>query len=175
MLPPPGGAQPNGGQSVVENEGKQRSGNGGRPGSVRVGATIGSLINQLDENDQMARLALQAGFNRWEHLRQGGLQRVADGGGLTAPAGARTLAAALLAAYQGGMLLADVSGDVAPLRRALRGVTGVALVPATPTRAGKPETVASPGGVRYGTVSESPPGAAQLSRQESSQVSIGCG
>jgi TetR/AcrR family transcriptional regulator, transcriptional repressor for nem operon len=98
---------------------------------------IGSLINQLGDNDQKAHLALRQGFERWEDLLAAGLQRVADGGGLTPPADARTLAAVLLAAYQGGMLLADVRGDVAPLRRALQGITGLALMPATPTRAGK--------------------------------------
>jgi hypothetical protein len=39
------------------------------------------------------------------------------------------LAAGLLAAYQGGVLLADAMGDVEPLRRALETVTETALVP----------------------------------------------
>ena len=100
---------------------------------------IGSLISQLDENDRAARQALQAGFTQWEGLLEAGFQRVADTGGLTAAGDPHTLAATLLAAYQGGMLLADVSGDVAPLRRALQGVISLALTPATSTRAGKAE------------------------------------
>lgn len=87
---------------------------------------IGSLIGQLDDN-VAARRALQDGFTRWEELLRAGLQRVADNSGLTADAG--RLAAALLAAYQGGLLLADLAGDVAPLQRALRGVTDAALRP----------------------------------------------
>lgn len=98
---------------------------------------IGSLIHQLGEKDHAARRALVTGFARWEHLLEAGFQRVADGGGLTAGSDPRTLAAAVLAAYQGGVLLGSVSGDVAPLRRALEGVTHAALThpenPAAPT------------------------------------------
>ena len=38
-----------------------------------------------------------------------------------------TVAVALLAAYQGGILLANARGDLTPLRRALDGVTLTAL------------------------------------------------
>lgn len=96
------------------------------PGPIRC--PLGSLINQLGDDDQAARSALQASFARWERLLEAGLQRVADTGGLRAGVAAGDLAAALLAAYQGGVLLAAVHGDVAPLRRALRGVADVALV-----------------------------------------------
>jgi TetR/AcrR family transcriptional regulator, transcriptional repressor for nem operon len=88
---------------------------------------LGSLINQLGDEDQGARSALQAGFARWEQLLEAGLRRVAETGGLRAGVDAEDLAAALLAAYQGGVLLTAVHGDVSPLRRALRGVTEVAL------------------------------------------------
>ena len=88
---------------------------------------IGSLINQLEDGDHAARRALVAGFASWERALEAGLQRVADAGGLATGADAGTLASALLAAYQGGVLLSNVTGDVAPLRRALRGVTGAAL------------------------------------------------
>ena len=81
--------------------------------AASIRCPIGSLINQLGEDDEAARRALRTGFTRWERLLKAGLQRVADAGGLTAGSDARTLAAALLAAYQGGVLLASVSGDVA--------------------------------------------------------------
>lgn len=80
---------------------------------------IGSLINELDQDTGPARTALQTGFAQWEALMAQGLQRVADNGGLTAGTDARALAGGLLAAFQGGVLLADISGDVDPLRRAL--------------------------------------------------------
>ena len=88
---------------------------------------IGSLVHQLGESDVAARRALVSGFQRWEHLLAAGLQRVADNGGLAASSDATTLASALLAAYQGGVLLAGAAGDVDPLRRALLGVTDAAL------------------------------------------------
>ena len=95
------------------------------PDAIRC--PLGSLINQLGDDDLDARRALRAGFARWEQLLEVGLRRVADTGGLRAGVDAGTLAAALLAAYQGGVLLAAVHGEVAPLRTALRGVTDMAL------------------------------------------------
>lgn len=88
---------------------------------------IGSLIHQLRADDVAARRALVSGFTRWEQLLAAGLQRVDDAGGLNKGSDADTLASALLAAYQGGVLLANAAGDVAPLRRALRGVVDAAL------------------------------------------------
>lgn len=90
---------------------------------------IGSLVHELDQDEGPARDALKAGFARWEALFVKGLQRVADSGGLIAGADPKLLAHGLLAAYQGGVLLADVSGDVEPLRRALETLTATALVP----------------------------------------------
>lgn len=90
---------------------------------------IGSLIYELDGNDGAARAALKAGFARWETLFAEGLRRVAEGGGLMIGADPSVLAAGLLAAYQGGLLLADLSGDVEPLRSALQTVITAALAP----------------------------------------------
>jgi TetR/AcrR family transcriptional repressor of nem operon len=91
---------------------------------------IGSLVHELDQDEGPARDALKAGFARWEALFVKGLQRVAASGGLIAGADPKLLAHGLLAAYQGGVLLADVSGDVEPLRRALEAVTATTLAPA---------------------------------------------
>jgi TetR/AcrR family transcriptional regulator, transcriptional repressor for nem operon len=88
---------------------------------------IGSLVHELDQEDGPARDALKAGFARWEALFAEGLRRVADNGGLIAGTDPSLLAGGLLAAYQGGVLLADVSGDVERLRRALDSVTAAAL------------------------------------------------
>jgi hypothetical protein len=59
-----------------------------------------------------------------------GLQRVADNDGLTAGTDATELAGGLLAAFQGGLLLADITGDVQPLRRALETTMAGALTTA---------------------------------------------
>ena len=90
---------------------------------------IGSLVYQLDADASAAHAALTAGFVRWEKLFTEGLRRVADNGELLAGADPSVLAAGLLAAYQGGMLLADVRGDIEPLRRALQTVIAAALPP----------------------------------------------
>ena len=107
--------------------------------SESIRCPIGSLIYQLDENDEAARAALRTGFARWQSMLEAGLRRVANVGGLTAGTDAHTLAAALLAAYQGGVLLASVSGDVGALRLALHGVIHGALSsapdPGEPNRA----------------------------------------
>jgi AcrR family transcriptional regulator len=63
---------------------------------------LGALAAELAEADPDARAALDRGFARWAD---------ALGGGETGTA--------LLAAYQGGLLLAQARGDLAPLRAAL--------------------------------------------------------
>ena len=95
---------------------------------------IGSLLYQLDAEAVTARAALRTGFARWEKIFAEGLRRVADNGGLVAGTDPSMLATSLLAAYQGGLLLADVSGDVECLRRALQTVTDAALVPPSTPR-----------------------------------------
>jgi TetR/AcrR family transcriptional regulator, transcriptional repressor for nem operon len=90
---------------------------------------IGSLVYQLDADAAAARAALVAGFARWEKIFTEGLRRVADNGELLDGTDPSVLATGLLAAYQGGMLLADVSGDVEALRDALQTVLAGALAP----------------------------------------------
>lgn len=89
---------------------------------------IGSLVYELDNDAQHARLALGAGFARWEAMLVEALRRVAANGGLAAGADPALVATGLLAAYQGGMLIADAAGDVMPLQRALQAVLATALV-----------------------------------------------
>jgi len=55
---------------------------------------------------------------------------VAARGELAPGADPETVATGLLAAYEGGVLLTDVDGDVLRLRQALRAVIGLALRPA---------------------------------------------
>jgi TetR/AcrR family transcriptional regulator, transcriptional repressor for nem operon len=63
---------------------------------------LGALAVELAESDPEARAALGQGFARWAH---------ALGGGETGTA--------LLAAYQGGLLLSQARGDLGPLRASL--------------------------------------------------------
>jgi AcrR family transcriptional regulator len=91
---------------------------------------IGSLVYELDRSaDGSARATLKAGFGRWEQIIADAFQRVADDGGLLPGTDPAALAAGLLAAYQGGMMLADVCGDVAPLQHALDTALAAAVGP----------------------------------------------
>lgn len=94
---------------------------------------IGSLIYELSESDVAARRALSAGFARWEELLTEALRRLDAGGHLHTGADPTLLAAGLLAAYQGGMLLSNVEGRIVPMRRALQ-VAVSAAVPASAER-----------------------------------------
>jgi TetR/AcrR family transcriptional repressor of nem operon len=74
---------------------------------------LGALAAELAEGDPDARAALDQGFSTWTAALAGALRRARG------PADAETLATALLAAYQGGLLLSQARGDLAPLRAAL--------------------------------------------------------
>ena len=68
------------------------------------------------EGDAQAREALARGFARWTQALAAGLRRMRE---LPPSAEPERLATALLSAYQGGLLLSQVHGDLAPLRMAL--------------------------------------------------------
>ncbi|HWD73748.1 MAG TPA: TetR/AcrR family transcriptional regulator [Solirubrobacteraceae bacterium] len=93
---------------------------------ARGGCPIGSLAGQLAEHDEGARLALAAGFDRWEEGLRAGLQALAARGELRPDADPALLARQTLAVLQGGLLLTQVRRDPAQLRAAADGV--VALV-----------------------------------------------
>jgi TetR/AcrR family transcriptional repressor of nem operon len=84
-----------------------------------VRCPLGALAAELAENDPDARAALDRGFGRWTDALARGLRRMCDNGELRTGAEPETLATALLSAYQGGLLLSQVRGDLAPLRAAL--------------------------------------------------------
>lgn len=94
-----------------------------------VRCPIGSLVHELGEGDAAARAALAAGFARWRAALAEGLRRVQERGELAPGADPEAVAAALLAAYEGGVLLAGAAGDLDALRLALGSVAATALVP----------------------------------------------
>jgi TetR/AcrR family transcriptional repressor of nem operon len=96
-------------------------------GDDPVRCPIGSLVHELGDDDPAARAALAAGLETWAEHLGAGLRRVRERGELVPAADPEAVATALLAAYQGGVLLASAHGDLAPLRRALDGVIGTAL------------------------------------------------
>jgi TetR/AcrR family transcriptional regulator, transcriptional repressor for nem operon len=86
---------------------------------ARAGCPIGSLVPQLAEADERARLMLAASFARWEaHLRQGFVSMRAQGK-LDRRADPAELATAAMAAIQGGLLLTQTRRDPGQLAIAL--------------------------------------------------------
>jgi TetR/AcrR family transcriptional regulator, transcriptional repressor for nem operon len=85
------------------------------------GCGLGSLAGELAETDAETRADLAAGFVRWEALIRSGLQAMRDRGVLRTEANPADLAASLLAALQGGMLLTRITRDISHLEAALRG------------------------------------------------------
>lgn len=83
------------------------------------GCPIGSLGSVLAETDPEARAQVSDGFKRWEAAIQSGLREMQVRGRLTPDADPDTLALALLAALQGGLLLTQIERDTKPLEGAL--------------------------------------------------------
>lgn len=83
------------------------------------GCVIGSIAGEVSDQDEVARAALAETFEEWENLIEAGLRRMQDAGTLTADADARRLAIGLMAALQGGYLLAQTAHDVTPMEVAL--------------------------------------------------------
>jgi TetR/AcrR family transcriptional regulator, transcriptional repressor for nem operon len=83
------------------------------------GCVLGQLAGEVSDQDEVARLALAETFDEWERLIETGLRRMQDSGTLAAEADPRTLAIGLMAALQGGYLLAQTAHDIAPMEVAL--------------------------------------------------------
>jgi TetR/AcrR family transcriptional regulator, transcriptional repressor for nem operon len=81
---------------------------------------LGTMAAEL-KNDDTFRPLLDDAFRRWEDPLARGLQAIQDRGELVANADPHRLASTVIAALQGGMLLARVRGDIAPLRDTLEG------------------------------------------------------
>jgi TetR/AcrR family transcriptional repressor of nem operon len=84
------------------------------------GCEFGSLAGQLVESEPALRPDLAAGYERWLALFRDGLQLMREHGDLVPEADPDTLADALLAALQGGLLLAQTLRRVDPLRDSLQ-------------------------------------------------------
>ena len=75
------------------------------------GCPIGSLVGQLAENDEEARLALASAFDQWDARLRDGLRAMQRSGKLDRRADRLQLATATLAAIQGGLLLTQAKRD----------------------------------------------------------------
>ncbi|MCU1470442.1 MAG: putative TetR-family transcriptional regulator [Glaciihabitans sp.] len=87
--------------------------------NLRGGCPIGSLASELADADPESRADLADGFARWGAPIRAGLSTMQARGELQSDVSPAALATALMAALQGGLLLAQTQRDIAPLRDAL--------------------------------------------------------
>src|SRR5579871_5826187 len=85
----------------------------------RGGCPVGTLGCALAETEPEARAVVAASFKRWEASIMAGLLRMHALGRLGPEADPRQLALALLAALEGGLLLAQIQRNPEPLAAAL--------------------------------------------------------
>ena len=83
------------------------------------GCPIGSLVGQLAESDEQARLALAAAFDKWHSRLRDGLRSMQRSGRLAPSANPDELANVTLAAIQGGLVLTQARRDPGQLALAL--------------------------------------------------------
>ena len=83
------------------------------------GCELGSLANELADQDEDARVALAGYFRTWEGLLVEGLERMRQNGTLRPEVDSVRIATGLMAALQGGYLLAQIARDSAPMAVAL--------------------------------------------------------
>jgi AcrR family transcriptional regulator len=83
------------------------------------GCPVGSLANELAESGESTRLVLEDCFRQWESELATGLTAMKARGRLRPDADPAELAEAMMAALQGGLLLAKVQRSIRPLARAL--------------------------------------------------------
>jgi TetR/AcrR family transcriptional repressor of nem operon len=90
------------------------------------GCPLGSLGGQLAETDPEARALIADGFARWSAAISDGLRARQAAGHLPAGTSPDDLAVTLLAALQGGLLLAQVQRDTRPLETAVDTILALA-------------------------------------------------
>ncbi|WP_427896082.1 TetR/AcrR family transcriptional regulator [Kribbella sp. GL6] len=83
------------------------------------GCALGSMANELSDQDDTARATLAETFAEWTALIAGGLRRMQTAGTLAEAADPDKLAVGLMAALQGGYLLAETQHDITPMETAL--------------------------------------------------------
>ncbi|HEY3005071.1 MAG TPA: TetR family transcriptional regulator C-terminal domain-containing protein [Kribbellaceae bacterium] len=85
----------------------------------RYGCPLGSLANEVSEQDSVARGKLHDLFTAWQELFEDLLRRFQRDGVIPEDADVAQLATGFVAAVQGGYLLAQTSRDVTPMASAI--------------------------------------------------------
>ncbi len=88
--------------------------------AYQEGCTLGSLASEIIKTDLDVHEQLAAAFDQWRNIFRDGIVRMQELGRISTEAHPTQLANLLLAAFQGGMLLAQVARDIAPLNDALQ-------------------------------------------------------
>jgi len=88
------------------------------------GCPLGSIANELADTDDATRIVLVNSFERWELAFRDGIGRMRAAGIIRPAADPSVLAAGVLAAVQGGLLLCKTRKSVAPLEAALDSAIG---------------------------------------------------
>jgi TetR/AcrR family transcriptional repressor of nem operon len=83
------------------------------------GCALGSMANELSDSNDEARLVLDDTLRRWERLLVDGFERMRTSGVLRDDVDPQKLAVGMMAALQGGYLLAQAAHDAAPMDTAL--------------------------------------------------------
>ncbi len=83
------------------------------------GCPIGTLSAEVAGRNEEARVQAAAGFDAWEKLLAGALDRMRQRGELRADADPAVLATGLLASIEGGMVLSQARQDMTSLRVAV--------------------------------------------------------
>jgi len=83
------------------------------------GCPIGTLAAEVAGRNEEARVQAAAGFDAWERLLAGVLERMREHGELQAGAEPAVLATGLLASIEGGMVLSQARRDMTSLRVAV--------------------------------------------------------
>jgi TetR/AcrR family transcriptional repressor of nem operon len=83
------------------------------------GCPLGSMANEIADQDEDLRRTIATHFNEWLQLLVDAIDRLKTRGVLRADADSRALASGLLAALQGGYLLAKTARDVNLMRVAV--------------------------------------------------------
>jgi TetR/AcrR family transcriptional regulator, transcriptional repressor for nem operon len=79
------------------------------------GCSLGSLASEVSDHDALARQTLSQLFGEWQGLLASVLRRLQGGGVLPTEVSVDLLATGLMAALQGGYMLAQTEHDVTPL------------------------------------------------------------
>jgi TetR/AcrR family transcriptional repressor of nem operon len=87
--------------------------------SGKYGCALGSLANEVSDQDEVARAKLNELFGTWQQLFGEVIHRFQQRGVIPSSADAAQLSAGFVAAVQGGYLLAQIARDVTPMAAAV--------------------------------------------------------